>query len=111
VNLRKSANSLVARLVVMGLLMAIVGTAASYFQLSRFLRQDLTQSVASSRRPWPTTWPATSTTTWASGCRSWSAWPPPCRRNCWHSPEALHAWLRRARTLSPVFPLGLTVTT
>lgn len=30
----------------MGLAMAFVGTAASYIQLSRFLREDLTQSVA-----------------------------------------------------------------
>ncbi|MFS2055761.1 GGDEF domain-containing protein, partial [Variovorax sp. CT11-76] len=35
------------RLLVMGLVMAIIGTAASYIQLSRFLREDLTQSVAS----------------------------------------------------------------
>ena len=30
----------------MGLVMAVVGTAASYIQLTRFLREDLTRSVA-----------------------------------------------------------------
>ena len=34
----------------MGLLMAIFGTAVSYIQLSRFLRQDLTQSVATQQK-------------------------------------------------------------
>ncbi|MDB5829943.1 MAG: diguanylate cyclase [Variovorax sp.] len=33
------------RLLLLGLFMAIVGTATSYFQLSRFLRADLTKSV------------------------------------------------------------------
>jgi diguanylate cyclase (GGDEF)-like protein len=110
VNLRKSANSLVARLVVMGLLMAIVGTAASYFQLSRFLRQDLTQSVASQQTALAA-YVARNVDNYLGERLSFlerlAAHLPP---ELLAQPEALHAWLRERSTLSPVFPLGLRVT-
>lgn len=108
-NLRKSANSLVARLVVMGLLMAIVGTAASYFQLSRFLRQDLTKSVALQQTALAA-YVARNVDNYLGERLSFlerlAAHLPPERLS---QPEALHAWLQERSTLSPVFPLGLRV--
>ncbi len=45
-NFKRIANSLVTRLVGVGLVLVTVGTVISYFQLSRFLREDLTQVVS-----------------------------------------------------------------
>jgi len=46
VQFKKFGNSLLTRMLAMGVVLAIFGTAASYIQLTRFLREDLTQSVA-----------------------------------------------------------------
>ncbi len=46
VKFKQFASSLVTRLILMGVVLSVLGTAASYFQLTRFLREDLTQSVA-----------------------------------------------------------------
>uniref|UniRef100_UPI000D4084B2 diguanylate cyclase domain-containing protein n=1 Tax=unclassified Variovorax TaxID=663243 RepID=UPI000D4084B2 len=108
-NLRKSANSLVVRLLGMGLLMAIFGTAVSYIQLSRFLRQDLTQSVAAQQQALAD-YVARDVDNYLGERQSFlqrlaDALPPELLAR----PEALHAWLAERSSLSPVFPLGLAV--
>lgn len=45
-HLKRITNSLVTRLIVVGLLLVILGTVAGYFQLTKFLREDLTQVVS-----------------------------------------------------------------
>ncbi|MGJ7527545.1 diguanylate cyclase domain-containing protein [Variovorax sp. GB1P17] len=108
-NFRKPANSLVVRLLVMGLLMAIVGTATSYIQLSRFLREDLTQSVAVQQTALAA-YVARNVDNYLGERLSFlerlAATLPPERLA---QPERLRAWLQERSTLSPVFPLGLKV--
>jgi diguanylate cyclase (GGDEF)-like protein len=108
-NLRKPATSLVVRLLAMGLLMAVVGTAASYFQLSRFLRNDLTQSVAVQQEALAS-YVARDVDNYLGERLSFlerlaASLPPQLLAQ----PEALRAWLEERDTLSPVFPLGLAV--
>lgn len=45
-SLKRITNSLVTRLIVVGLILLILGTVAGYFQLTKFLREDLTQVVS-----------------------------------------------------------------
>jgi len=109
VNFRKSANSLVVRLLVMGLVMAIIGTAASYIQLTRFLREDLTHSVAAQQSALAA-YVARDVDNYLGDRLSFlerlAATLPPALLA---QPAPLHAWLAERGALSPVFPLGLTV--
>lgn len=107
--LRKSANSLVVRLLLMGLVMAIVGTASSYFQLTRFLRQDLTQSVAAQQTALAS-YVARHVDDYLGERLSFlerlaGSLPPELLAR----PAQLHAWLEERGTLSPIFPHGLMV--
>ncbi|UVH59057.1 GGDEF domain-containing protein [Variovorax paradoxus] len=109
-NLRKSANSLVVRLLVMGLAMAVVGTAASYIQLTRFLREDLTKSVATQQMALAA-YVARDVDNYLDERLSFlerlaGALPPELLAQ----PEQLHAWLAERSALSALFPLGLVVT-
>lgn len=109
--LRKSARSLVVRLLVMGLVMAIIGTAASYIQLSRFLREDLTQSVASQQTALAA-YVARDVDNYlverlAFLERLAQAVPPELLAQ----PTPLHAWLAERGALNPLFPLGLALAT
>jgi diguanylate cyclase (GGDEF)-like protein len=109
VNFRKSANSLVVRLLAMGLLMAVFGTAVSYIQLSRFLRQDLTQSVATQQKALAD-YVARDVDNYLGERLSFlqrlAATLPP---ELLARPEQLHAWLAERGTLNAMFPLGLAV--
>jgi len=109
VNLRKSANSLVVRLLVMGLLMAMLGTAASYTQLTRFLREDLTRSVAVQQRALAD-YVARDVDNYLGERLSFlerlAATLPP---ELLARPERLRAWLEERSTLSALFPIGLKV--
>ncbi|HEX7867368.1 MAG TPA: GGDEF domain-containing protein [Variovorax sp.] len=107
--LRKSANSLVVRLLVMGLAMAVVGTAASYFQLTRFLREDLTKSVATQQTALAA-YVARDVDNYLDERLSFlerlaGALPPELMTQ----PGQLHAWLEERSTLSALFPLGLAI--
>jgi diguanylate cyclase len=109
VNLRKSANSLVVRLLVMGLLMAILGTAASYIQLTRFLREDLTRSVAVQQTALAD-YVARDVDNYLGERLSFlerlAATLPP---ELLARPERLRAWLEERSNLSALFPNGLKV--
>ncbi len=93
----------------MGLVMALVGTAASYFQLSRFLRQDLTESVATQQTALAG-YVARDVDNYLSErllfLERLAATLPP---DLLSQPGQLRAWLEERSALSPVFPLGLTV--
>jgi len=109
VNFRKSANSLVVRLLMMGLLMAVVGTAGSYIQLSRFLREELTRSVAVQQTALAA-YVARNVDNYLGERLSFlerlAATLPP---ELLTQPDRLRGWLAERSTLSPVFPLGLMV--
>lgn len=109
VNFKRIATSLVTRLVVMGLAMAAVGTAASYFQLTRFLREDLTKSVAAQQTALAE-YVARDIDSYLDERlkflgRLASSLPP----ELLSQPAPLAAWLDEHAALSPVFPLGLMV--
>ncbi|MFS2099613.1 hypothetical protein ACCC97_11665, partial [Variovorax sp. Varisp85] len=108
-NFRKSANSLVVRLLMMGLLMAVVGTAGSYIQLSRFLREELTRSVAVQQTALAA-YVARNVDNYLGERLSFlerlAATLPP---ELLTQPDRLRGWLAERSTLSPVFPLGLMV--
>ena len=106
---RRISTSLVTRLLVMGLAMAVVGTAASYFQLSRFLRQDLTTSVAAQQMALAD-YVARDVDRYLDDhlqflARLAASLPP----ELLSQPASLHAWLAQHGALNPVFPLGLAV--
>lgn len=107
--LQNITNSLITRLVVMGLLMATVGTAASYFQLSRFLRKDLAASVAAQQTALAD-YVARDVDNYLRERLSFlerlaASLPPELLAQ----PPALRAWLDERSTLSPLFPLGLAI--
>jgi diguanylate cyclase len=109
VKLKRMATSLVTRLVVMGLAMAAVGTAASYFQLTRFLREDLTKSV-SAQQTALAEYVARDIDSYLDERlqflgRLAASLPP----EFLSQPVPLEAWLARRAALSPVFPMGLAV--
>jgi len=109
VNLRKTANSLVFRFLVMGLAMALVGTAASYIQLTRFLREDLTKSVATQQTVLAA-YVARDVDNYIVERLSFLerlalALPP----ELLSQPRQLHAWLAERGALSDLFPLGLAI--
>lgn len=109
VKLNRISSSLVTRLVVMGLAMAAMGTAASYFQLTRFLREDLTKSVAAQQTALAE-YVARDIDRYLDDhlqflARLAARLPP----ELLSQPAALHAWLAQHGTLNPVFPLGLVV--
>ncbi|UKI08041.1 MULTISPECIES: GGDEF domain-containing protein [Variovorax] len=108
-NFRKSANSLVVRLLVMGLLMAILGTAASYIQLTRFLREDLTRSVAVQQTALAD-YVARDVDNYLGERLSFlerlAATLPP---ELLTQPGRLRPWLEERSALSALFPLGLMV--
>ncbi|MDP9603936.1 UNVERIFIED_ORG: diguanylate cyclase (GGDEF)-like protein [Variovorax paradoxus] len=106
---RRTANSLVFRLLVMGLAMALVGTAASYIQLTRFLREDLTKSVATQQTALAA-YVARDVDNYIVERLSFLerlalALPP----ELMSQPRQLHAWLAERGALSDLFPLGLAV--
>ena len=108
-NFKRIATGLVTRLVVMGLAMATVGTAASYFQLTRFLREDLTKSVAAQQTALAE-YVARDIDSYLDERlqflgRLAASLPP----ELLSQPAPLAAWLTRHAALSPVFPLGLMV--
>lgn len=97
------------RLVVMGLAMAAVGTAASYFQLTRFLREDLTRTVAAQQTALAE-YVARDIDRYLDDhlqflARLAARLPP----ELLSQPASLHAWLAQHGALNPVFPLGLVV--
>jgi diguanylate cyclase (GGDEF)-like protein len=110
VKLRKTANSLVARLLLMGLLMALVGTALSYFQLSRFLRTDLTQSVATQQTALADYVARDVDNYLGERLLFLDRLAATLPRGLLSQPEPLRAWLEERSALSPVFPMGLQVT-
>ena len=107
---RKAASSLVTRLLLMGLVMALVGTASSYFQLSRFLREDLTKSVESQQTALAA-YVASDVDHYLSERLAFlqrlAASLPPALLT---QPRQLNTWLRERSALSPAFALGLMVT-
>lgn len=93
----------------MGLAMAVVGTAASYIQLTRFLREDLTKSVATQQTALAA-YVARHVDNYLGERLSFlermaGTLPP----GLLAQPQQLHAWLAERSALSPVFPLGLVV--
>ena len=93
----------------MGLAMAVVGTAASYFQLTRFLREDLTTSVAAQQMALAD-YVARDVDRYLDDhlqflARLAASVPP----ELLSQPASLHAWLAQHGALNPVFPLGLAV--
>ncbi len=93
----------------MGLAMGLVGTAASYFQLSRFLRDDLTQSVAAQQTALAA-YVARDVDNYlverlAFLERLAAALPPELLAR----PAQLQSWLAERGTLGALFPLGLAV--
>ena len=106
---RKAANSLVTRLVLMGLLMAIAGTASSYFQLSRFLREDLTQSVASQQAALARYVARDVDSYLVERLRFLERMAAGLPPELLTQPAQLRAWLAERSALSPVFPLGIGV--
>ncbi|MGJ7546327.1 diguanylate cyclase domain-containing protein [Variovorax sp. LT1R16] len=107
--LQKIAGSLITRLVVMGLLMATVGTAASYFQLSRFLRKDLAESVAVQQTALAD-YVARNVDNYLRERLSFlerlaASVPPELLAH----PRQLREWLDERSTLSPAFSLGLMI--
>lgn len=107
--LGKSASSLVTRLLLMGLAMALLGTASSYFQLSRFLREDLTKSVEAQQTALAA-YVANDVDHYLEERLSFlqrlAASLPPALLT---QPALLNAWLLERSRLSPAFPLGLVV--
>ncbi|RYZ10969.1 MAG: diguanylate cyclase [Comamonadaceae bacterium] len=109
VNFKNAAISLHARLILLGLVMAALGTAASYVQLTRFLRADLTRSVASQQ---------TALAAYVAGdldrylgerlgfLERLSARLP---AELLERPDALRAWLDERDALNPMFATGLFV--
>ncbi|SEU13678.1 diguanylate cyclase (GGDEF) domain-containing protein [Variovorax sp. OV084] len=94
----------------MGLAMAVVGTAASYIQLTRFLREDLTKSVATQQMALAA-YVARDVDNYLAERLSFlerlaGTLPPELLAQ----PEQLHAWLAERSALSALFPLGLVVT-
>ncbi|MDP9900826.1 diguanylate cyclase domain-containing protein [Variovorax ginsengisoli] len=97
------------RLLLMGLVMAIVGTAASYFQLSRFLRADLTAS-AQTQQAALASYVASDVDQYLSERLSFlQRLADSLPAELLTRPGPLHAWLLERSRLSPAFPLGLTV--
>lgn len=108
-NIKRISTGLVTRLVVMGLAMAAVGTAASYFQLTRFLREDLTRTV-SAQQTALAEYVARDIDGYLDErlqflARLAANLPP----GLLSQPVALQAWLAQRAALSPVFPMGLAV--
>ncbi len=93
----------------MGLAMAALGTAASYFQLTRFLREDLTKSVAAQQMALAE-YVAHDVDSYLIErlhfLERLAVSLPPALLS---QPAPLNAWLARRSVLSPVFPLGLAV--
>ena len=93
----------------MGLLMAMLGTAASYTQLTRFLREDLTRSVAVQQTALAD-YVARDVDNYLGERLSFlerlAATLPP---ELLARPERLRAWLEERSTLSALFPIGLKV--
>ncbi len=91
----------------MGLAMAVIGTVASYIQLSRFLREDLTRSVATQQTALAA-YVARDVDNYLGNRLAFlerlAETVPP---ELLSQPEPLRAWLQERSTLSPVFPLGL----
>lgn len=93
----------------MGLVMAVVGTAASYIQLTRFLREDLTKSVATQQTALAA-YVARDVDNYLGERLSFlerlaGAVPPELLAQ----PRQLRTWLAERSTLSALVPLGLTV--
>lgn len=104
---KKFANSLLTRMLTMGVLLALFGTAASYIQLTRFLREDLTQSVAAQQLALAG-YVAHDVDGYLRDRQQWlerlaQGLPPALLTR----PAALRAWLDERHALNPVFSLGL----
>ncbi|MDB5847146.1 MAG: hypothetical protein JWP29_898 [Rhodoferax sp.] len=108
-NLKKIANSLVTRLLFMGFAMAVLGTASSYFQLSRFLREDLTQSSAAQQTALAAYIARDVDTYLGDRLQYLERLAGALPSALLTEPDRLRAWLAERSLLSPVFPLGLVV--
>lgn len=108
-SLRDFANSLVTRLLLVGLLVLMLGTAVTYFQLTRFLRDDLTQ-VVSAQQLALAQYVARDVDQALENRREFLSGlarrlPPALLTR----PEDLSAWLAEHHALRPLFSAGLTV--
>ncbi|MES2101686.1 MAG: diguanylate cyclase [Pseudomonadota bacterium] len=108
-SLRDFANSLVTRLLLVGLLVLTLGTAVTYFQLTRFLRDDLTQ-VVSAQQLALAQYVARDVDQALENRRQFLSdlarrLPPALLTR----PEDLSAWLAEHHALRPLFSGGLTV--
>jgi diguanylate cyclase (GGDEF)-like protein len=97
------------RLLAMGLSMAIFGTAISYLQLTRFLKSDLTQSVATQQKALADYVAQDVDNYLGDRLAFLQRLAVALPRERLTQPEHLRSWLDERGTLNPVFALGLSV--
>ncbi|MFO0523981.1 MAG: cache domain-containing protein, partial [bacterium] len=108
-NLRKITSSLVTRFIVVGLILLIIGSIASYHRITGFLREDLGQSVAATQRAMADQVARTAEARIDERrqlLERLAAGLPAIQPG---QPERLHAWLATQHALQTAFSPGLLV--
>ena len=108
-NFKRLSNSLVTRLVLMCLALLLLGTMASYFQLTRFLTRDLTEIVASQQMTLAGYVARDVDDSLNKRLQILQRLAASLPRERLSEPAALQAWLAERHALQPYFSLGLIV--
>lgn len=102
-------TSLLTRMILFGLLLVLLGGAARYVMLARFLREDLTQLVSAQQQALADAVAQDIDTKMTERLRfieRLAATLPPALLS---RPEQLEAWLAERHDLNPLFSLGVVV--
>lgn len=108
-SLQRITNSLVTRLIGAGLFLVILGTVAGYFQLTKFLREDLTQVVSAQQMALAEYVAHDVDYKLAERRRFLERLAAILPQELLGQPASLRAWLKERHELQPLFSLGLMV--
>ncbi|MDO9091869.1 MAG: diguanylate cyclase [Rubrivivax sp.] len=109
VKFKRLSSSLVTRLVLMSLVLLVLGTLVSYWQLTRFLRQDLTAMVAEQQATLADYVARDVDAGLALRLQFLQRTARDLSPGLLQRPADLQAWLARRHQLQPLFDLGLLV--
>lgn len=109
VKFKRLGSSLVTRLVLMSLILLVLGTVVSYWQLTRFLRQDLTAMVADQQATLAHYVARDVNAGLALRLHLLQRTAQDLSPGLLQRPADLQAWLTQRHQLQPLFDLGLLV--
>lgn len=106
---KRIANSLVTRLIVIGMLLALFATVAGYFQVTKFLREDLTQVVSAQQVALAEYVARDVDEKLEERRRFLERMAATLPQELLQQPARLRDWLKERHELQPLFSLGLMV--